>query len=160
MTSNDVNRFICANTKIDFEELSSLFTESVKNMSIDKRLVTLAKKLTLNRVKVAIVTDNMDVFSSITIKNHNLDKVFPVIVNSCEYGVLKSEANGKLFDITLDKLGVNNYKNALLIDDSSKSRSMFESKGGKRGTGGKKGRGRGLKELGKLRKTSKPRVFP
>jgi FMN phosphatase YigB (HAD superfamily) len=128
--ADDVNKIISDNTGINFDELSNLFIESVYAMKIDNRLLDLAKTVVLEGKKVALVTNNMDVFNEITIKNYNLDKIFPVIVNSCDYGIMKHDENGRLFDIAMEKLGVLNYDGALLIDDSSKARTAFESKGG------------------------------
>lgn len=130
LTAEDVNRFISDSTDIDFNELSNLFIESVRAMKVDSRLLNLAKTVISKGGKVALVTNNMDVFNKITIKNHNLDKIFPVIVNSCDYGILKHDENGRLYDIAMVKLGVPNYHKALLIDDSHKARAIFESKGG------------------------------
>ncbi len=130
LTADDVNKFICDNTGIDFDELSNLFIESVHAMKIDNRLLNLAKTILSKGGKVALVTNNMDVMNKITIKNHNLENIFPVIVNSCDYGILKHDDNGRLFDIAMRKLGISSYKEALLIDDSLKARTTFESKGG------------------------------
>ncbi|MBU3925346.1 hypothetical protein KJ854_05455 [Patescibacteria group bacterium] len=130
LTADEVNKFISDNTGIDFDELSNLFVESVHAMKIDNRLLNLAKIVLSGGGKVALVTNNMDVFNKITIKNHNLDKIFPVIVNSSDYGIMKHDENGRLFDIAMEKLGVSNYDDTLLIDDSSKARMVFESKGG------------------------------
>lgn len=130
LNTDDVNRFISDNTGIDFNELSNLFIESIRAMKIDSRLVNLAKSVISTGGKVALVTNNMDVFNKITIENHNLDKIFPVIVNSCDYGILKHDDNGRLYDIAMERLGVPNYHGVLLIDDSHKARAIFESKGG------------------------------
>jgi hypothetical protein len=46
----------------------------------------------------------MDVFDKITVPHNTLHEVFPIIINSCNYGVLKHEENGKLFDIVMGKL--------------------------------------------------------
>ncbi len=130
LTADDVNKFISDNTNINFDMLSNLFTESVHAMKVDNRLLELAKTVLLEGGKIALVTNNMDVFNEITIKKHNLDKIFPVIVNSCDYGIMKHDEDGRLFDIAMEKLGVSNYNGALLIDDSSKARIAFEGKGG------------------------------
>jgi len=130
LSANDVNKIISDNTGIDFDELSNLFIESVHAMKIDNRLLDLAKTVLSRGGKVALVTNNMEVINTITIKDHGLDKIFPVIVNSCDYGVMKHDDKGSLFDIAMEKLGVSNYEGALLIDDSSKARIAFESKGG------------------------------
>lgn len=130
LTADDVNKFISDSTGIDIKELSNLFIESVHAMKIDNRLLNLAKTILSRGGKVALVTNNMDVINKITIKNHNLGKIFPVIVNSCDYGILKHDDNGRLFDIAMEKLGISNYGEALLIDDSFNARATFESKGG------------------------------
>lgn len=130
MNTDDVNHFISNNINIDFKTLSNLFIQSVKDMSLEKRLLNLARRLMEKNKNVAIVTNNVDVFNTISVRNHKLDEIFPVIVNSFDYGFMKHELNGKLFDIAFDKLGVHNYREALLIDDSSKARAVFESKGG------------------------------
>jgi FMN phosphatase YigB (HAD superfamily) len=130
MTADDVNKYISEKTKIDFNHLSDLFVKSVKAMKVDNRLIDLAKTLASNGRKVALVTNNVDVFNSITIKNHNLNEVFPVIINSFDYGVMKHDKNGRLFEITLEKLGESDFSDTLLIDDSSAVRAAFESRGG------------------------------
>lgn len=130
LTTDDVNKFVSDNTGMDFVELSNLFIESVRAMKIDNRLVALVKAVLSRGGKVALVTNNMDVFNTITIQNHNLDKIFPVIVNSYDYGIMKHDDGGRLFDIAMKKLGVSNYSETLLIDDSHNARTAFENKGG------------------------------
>lgn len=128
LSSNDVNKIISDNTDINFDELSNLFVESVKNMKIDNRLINFAKTVYSKGGKIALVTNNMDVFSAVIIKNHSLDKIFPVIVNSSDYGIMKHDENGRLFDIAMEKLNELNYDNVLLVDDSEKARAVFEKK--------------------------------
>jgi len=131
LTMDAVNQYISKNTGIDFNELTKLFIESVQLMRVDRRLLDIAQKLIENNKSVALVTNNMDIFNIVTIKNHNLNNIFPVIINSFDYGIMKHESDGKLFDLAFEKLGVNPYKKALLIDDSSKVRKTFENRGGK-----------------------------
>jgi len=130
LSSDDINKLISDNTGIDFDELSNLLTESVKIMKIDNRLINLAKIVHSKGGKIAIVTNNMDIFNTITIKNHGLDKIFPAIINSFDYGIMKHDEDGRLFDIAMERLNFPNYRDALLIDDSEKARTVFENKGG------------------------------
>ncbi len=130
LTSEQVNKFISDNTDIDFDKLNKLFIESVKAMRIDAGLIGLVKKLKVHSFKVALVTNNMDVFSTITVRHHKLDKIFSVIVNSFDYGIMKHDEDGKLFDIAMAKIAESDYSTTLLIDDSEKARSVFEQKGG------------------------------
>jgi FMN phosphatase YigB (HAD superfamily) len=99
-------------------------------MKLEIRLLDLACDLQKKGTSVALVTNNMDIFNEVTIPYHNLDKIFPVIVNSCDHGFLKHEEGGRLFDIALQKLKQDSFKKALLIDDSAKVRKVFEDKGG------------------------------
>jgi hypothetical protein len=46
----------------------------------------------------------MDVFDEVTVPHHRLDEIFSTIVSSCNYGILKHENEGKLFDRVLEKL--------------------------------------------------------
>jgi len=80
--------------------------------------------------RIAIVTDNMDIFTTLTVPNHKLNEVFDVIVNSADYGLLKADQNGKYFDIALDRMWITDYKSVLLVDDSLNIRPLFQAKGG------------------------------
>jgi len=130
LTSSQVNRFISENTDIDFNKLNKLFVESVKVMKIEKQLINLALRLREKGVTVALVTNNMDVFDEIIVKQHQLANIFPVIINSSNHGILKHEENGKLFDIAMERLKEKDCSKVLLVDDSAKARQAFEQKGG------------------------------
>lgn len=129
LTMDDVNYFISQQTGIPFDQLSQILIENISHMRIEQRLLTLARQLRDKQVAVGIVTNNMDVFNKVTIPR--LKGVFPVIVNSADYGLLKQESDGKLFDIALELLGIYpKYSKTLLIDDSVSARAIFQAKGG------------------------------
>ena len=131
ISSADVNRLISERTGVDYDLLSRLFMESVIQMRVDARLIELAIRLRQGGVAVGLVTGNMDVFSQITVRRLALDRVFPAIVNSSDYGCLKHESDGRLFDIALALLGrEGDFAHALLIDDSAQARATFSSRGG------------------------------
>jgi hypothetical protein len=52
------------------------------------------------------------------------------MVNSYDYKVGKYDDNGKLSDITIEKLKLSSYHGVLLVDDSAKSCTIFTAKGG------------------------------
>lgn len=130
LSSSDINKLIAKNTDTDYKKLCDLYEESVRQMELDQELLKLAESFRKSGVKVAIVTGNMDVFSEITVSNHQLDKNFDLIVNSADYKLNKDDDNGKLFDIVLEKLE-SNIKDCLLIDDSKRTIELFRKKGGK-----------------------------
>lgn len=129
-TYQQINQIIADETKVRIDIINKLFIESVRNFKVEKVLIDFARELKKLGIKIALVTNNMDVFNEITIPTHKLNKIFPVIVNSSDNGAMKHEQNGKLFDIALNELGISSFENVLLIDDSEKACSQFELKGG------------------------------
>ncbi len=125
----EINKFIIKNTGFDESLLNKLFLESVKKMELDQRVVNLAKTLKKDIGKIALVTDNMDVFSEITVPRHRLKELFDIVINSADYGCLKKDQPGRLFDKAAQELK-EVIENCLLIDDSDKTIKFFEEKGG------------------------------
>lgn len=124
-----INRLISENTGIEFGKLSGLFKESVRQMELEKEILELARDVKLAGKKIAIVTDNMQVFSQITVPHNKLDSLFEVIINSADHGCLKKDLNGELFDVALAALKTES-KNCFLIDDSATNIEKFRKKGG------------------------------
>ncbi len=127
--SMHINRLIVENNNIDLESLNDLYQQSVQLMKLDNFILDFARLLKLENKKVGIVTDNMHIFTKIIVPNNKLDHIFQIIINSADYGLLKQEENGRLFDIALGALGAD-IKDALLIDDSEATVKLFKDKGG------------------------------
>ncbi len=130
INAREVNRIIAENTGIEKELLHEMLIDSVKEMKIDERMMEEARRLKRSGCKLCLVTDNMDVFTEITVGNHKLDSLFDGIVNSSDHGCLKKDENGKLFDIALSVVGERNMGNTLLIDDSADAIELYRKKGG------------------------------
>lgn len=124
-----INQLISENTGLDYGNLDELYRDSIRRMELEEEVKDLVKLLKLSGKQVGIVTDNMDVFSQITISNHKLDKLFDIIINSADYGILKKDENGKLFDIALTALD-EKIENSLMIDDSESTIELYKQKGG------------------------------
>jgi len=125
-----INQRIADGVGIDFKEINDLFLKSVQLMDLDQELLTLAVRLKENDFRIGIVTDNMDVFSEITIPNHNLESLFEVMINSADEGILKNDNNGRSFDLVVSRLGEDDCSKAIMIDDSEGTIELFQSKGG------------------------------
>lgn len=125
----EVHQRIAAHVGTDTSELDRALVESVRVMRLEPGLMDLAARLRNRGVKTAIVTDNMDVFSLVTVPHHGLDKLFDLIVNSADEGLLKQDDGGRLFDLALQRLDAD-VRQTLFIDDSTKTVDLFESKGG------------------------------
>jgi len=129
VSSMDINGLIAENTGINHETLGELYRESIRKMELDSEVKELAESLKLSGRKIGLVTDNMDIFTEITVPNHRLNELFDIIVNSADHGVLKKEAEGKLFNIALTALG-ETIGNSLMIDDSEATIEFYRQKGG------------------------------
>lgn len=129
INSEQINELIAKNTGIGYEILNKLYEESIYKMELEGEVMDLARSLKLSGRKIGIVTNNMDVFSQITIEKHQLGELFDVIINSADYGLLKRDENGKLFDVALESLG-EKIENSLMIDDSEPIIEFYEQKGG------------------------------
>lgn len=125
-----VNHIISRALGIPIDTIDTILEESVYNMRVDKRLLDLIGKLRAIGIKAALASDNMEVFDEIIVPNRKLDKHFDLIVNSFQTGLLKRDNNGEIFDHIIEKLN-GNYSNALLVDDSHRSRAAFQAKGGR-----------------------------
>ena len=126
----DVNRYICDHTSICLEMLNNLFEEGVKTMRLNRDLLKLLPSFQDAGYKLGLVTNNMDIFSKITVPYNKLSNLFPTIVNSADHQMLKQDANGRLFLIALEQMGAKDTKQALLVDDSRSAISAFSSLGG------------------------------
>lgn len=127
---HEINRLISKTTGVPFYRLTETFIASVRQMRVNPTLIQLAISLKQRSIKIAIVTNNMDIFNEITIPEKGLADIFPVIVNSFDYKRMKHDDNGKLFDIALERRGLDSYKETCLVDDSPLICSLFKAKGG------------------------------
>lgn len=116
-------------TGMDRVLLDRLFVESVKQMKIETEMIELAQELKRAGHKLAIVTDNMDIFSEVTVPHQKFDLLFDVIFNSADHGLLKQDEHGKLFQCVADVLGVP-IEQSIFIDDSKNNTDLFIELGG------------------------------
>ena len=127
LNMDNINRIISKDTGIDFDLLNKIFLSDVKTMEIENGHRVIAEALKNRGIKIGLITNNMEVFSTITEPRIGFKELFDGnVFNSFDYKMLKAEG---LFDIVLKKMD-SDYATTLLIDDSPKSRGFFESKGG------------------------------
>ncbi len=130
LKTDDVHKIIASNTNYKESFLDEVLSENLKSIRLDKEMLNLANNLKRkHHKKVALITNNVDVFSSVIAKNLKLNDIFDVVINSADYGCLKTEEGGRLFDEALSFLS-EKIENCLLIDDSFKNINFFKQKGG------------------------------
>lgn len=116
ITAVDINMYLSQKTNRSYEFFKDTLEESVRAMSLNQGLLKFLSVIKSKGVKTGLLTDNMDVFESITVPEKHLLTIFDQIVPSFKYGMLKGDEEGKLLDVTRDLLGVN-YEEILVLDD-------------------------------------------
>jgi FMN phosphatase YigB (HAD superfamily) len=127
LNMNDINQIISQGTNIDFDWLTKILLEDTANIEIEVRHIPIVKALKKKGIKVGMVTNNMDIITTVTVPKLKLLDLFDEqVFNSFDHRMLKAEG---LFDLALQKIGAD-YSHSLIIDDSPRARAYFESKGG------------------------------
>jgi predicted acetyltransferase len=124
----DVAKKIEAETKINQNQTLDTLKKGCMNLKENEEVIEFAKELNINNFPIAMVTLNFDIFNEIVIPYHAYDRIFKVIINSCDYNEIDKK---KLWPIAFKKLGTEiNYENSLLIEDSKYEVDRFVSMGG------------------------------
>jgi len=117
-------KHLSKNPELAYEQmLASVPFTTINQNSLD--IILELKK----RYTTVLITDNMDVFTELTVPALSLNNYFNEIVNSSDIGRLKNENDGQSFKETIEKYGVT-IDQCILVDDSASSRKVFESLGG------------------------------
>lgn len=130
VTWRELHARIACETGMDRELLDELFVESVKRMHIVEEMIVLAQELKDKGFKIAIVSDNMDIFSEVTVTHQKFDQLFNHIFNSADHGLLKSDEHGKLFHYVAETLRVP-IEQTIFIDDTKSATDLFKELGGR-----------------------------
>jgi len=128
-TYKDINKLLAEEMNLKTSFLNKSLVESVKAMVLNKDLVDFAQVIRCQGIKVAIFTDNMDVFEKILVPRYVLRNKFDFIFSSSTYRKLKLDDKGEFLDFAIAKLEVE-APEVLLIDDSTKIRPLIEERGG------------------------------
>jgi len=105
------------NTTEDY--LNKHLIESVKKMKLNENLINFYQKQRLNGTKVCIMSDNMDIFTEISIQHFHLNQYFDKIYNSADLKQLKGDKNCELAKRIANEFGFE-HKDILAIDDGKK----------------------------------------
>ena len=124
-TSEDINQLVSKKTKLVYAYLWQNFVYDCQTMRIDPEILAVVTALR-QHYSVVLITGNMDCFSRFTIPALRLEKYFDRIVNSADEGQLKTENNGETFL----KYLTGNINDAILIEDSPTSCTLFTTLGG------------------------------
>lgn len=101
------------------EYLNKHLVESVRKMKMNNELIDFYQVQRAKNIKVCIMSDNMDIFSEVSVKHFNLNKCFDKIYNSADVKQLKRDKNCELAKRIANEFGCGNNE-VLVIDDGKK----------------------------------------
>ena len=130
ISSQEINKYLSKKLFLKEATLSEYLKRSASSLELETKLLNFSEDLRRRGLKTGIVTDNMDVFTDVVVPANDLDKKFDVIINSADYGFLKQDKNGRLFEIALSEIDRPSMGRTLLIDDSRGNCRLFRKKGG------------------------------
>lgn len=114
-------------TDVDF--LNKSLIESILAMKLNDELLNFAKYMRSQGVKVAIFTDNMDIFDRVLVPYNNLKNKFDFVFSSSEYKKLKLDNEAEFLKQVMEEMGVKPAQ-TLFLDDSPKIGVFMEKFGG------------------------------
>lgn len=126
--SRDVAAIIARYIPLDPEIILSTMEKGCTELAFNPSVWLFALKQKLAGRKIALVTDNMDVFTKVVVPAHKLNRIFDAIVNSADVHEIDKEL---LWPIAFERMGDGSgYANSLLIDDDETNVKKFHRLGG------------------------------
>lgn len=128
ISSREVAGVIGRYIPLDTDMILATMEKGCEALSINAEVWLFAMRQKITGRKIALVTDNMDVFTKVVVPAHKLDRIFDAIVNSADEHELDKEA---LWPIAFERLdeGID-YGNSLLIEDGETEPEKFRQLGG------------------------------
>ncbi|MCD4825590.1 MAG: haloacid dehalogenase-like hydrolase [Phycisphaerae bacterium] len=128
LTSGDIAEIMTQHIPLPAEKILEVMAEGCRNLEFNRNVFRFAQEQRQAGRKTALVTANMDVFTSVVVPCHGLDEVFDVILNTADYGEIRKD---RLWLRAFEQLGDDiGYHNSLLIEDGTESPTKFRELGG------------------------------
>ena len=129
LSYKDIHKIIAPVVGLSAAFLDEALVESIKKIELNEKILEFSQKMRSLGIKVAILTDNMDVFTEIYIPYVGLDKKFDKIFSSACQKKLKLDNNSEfIFDAILEMNST--PENTLFIDDCIDNGDLFKEAGG------------------------------
>jgi phosphoglycolate phosphatase-like HAD superfamily hydrolase len=124
----DVSRFMAPHLGLGYEEIQYWMREGCKNLELNQSVFDLLKRSRLEKKKTALVTGNIDLFTSVVAPDLSLESLFDVVVNSFDH---REPDKTILWRQAFEKIGIDSkYRHSLLIEDSKSNIDAFHNSGG------------------------------
>jgi len=128
LRTQDIAEEISNRTSVSCAEIEEFLRIGCQSIKENAEVVAFARYLKKNHFPIAMVTVNFDIFNEVIIPFHGYAEVFPVIVNSCDFGTFDKSS---LWPIAFSKMNpVVNYDDCLLIEDKESEIDKFIGHGG------------------------------
>jgi hypothetical protein len=128
VSSRDVATILTRYIPLDAKTIQATMEKGCEVLSFNAEVWLFALKQKLAGRKIALVTDNMDVFTKVVVPAHKLDRIFDAIVNSADEREIDK---GYLWPIAFERLGQGiGYADSLLVEDGETEPKMFRELGG------------------------------
>lgn len=129
LSYKDIHKMIASTVGLTAESLDEALIESVKKIELNEKMMTFSQEMRSLGIKVAILTDNMDVFTDFFVPYVGLDKKFDKIFSSAQHKKLKLDNKSEfIFDAILE-MG-SQPENTLFIDDCIDNGDFLKEAGG------------------------------
>lgn len=123
-----IAEIISEHVGLDAESAMKLMHQGCKNLEFNPAIFDFAIEQNNKGTTTALVTINMDVFTTTVVSAHGLGNIFDVIVNSFDH---KETRKNILWDVAFSKLNsAVTFSNSLLVDDRPDNVSLFKELGG------------------------------
>ena len=124
----DVAALLAVETQQSSEAIVPYLRRGCMKLKENPAVIKFARELSTNGIQIAMVTGNFDMFNQVVVPYHGYDQLFPVILNSYDYGETdKTILWPKAFSALGDGI---DYCNALLVEDGKKNIELFRKAGG------------------------------
>lgn len=129
ISSADLYRKISERLEIPFDELYDDFVKGEMELQLNEPLMNLVEKIRTKTIKVGIISDNVDTFTTHTVPHKKLHEKFDFVINSADHGKRKYD-NGALFDKAIEVLNLKDFSDSFLVDDAPENSTYFQQRNG------------------------------
>ena len=128
LTSQDIASYLSEHLGKSEDDILSSLRQGCSSMTFNPAVHEFALQQPRAGRRTALVTANMDVFTDIVVPAHGLDSVFDLVLNTSDHRTLDKSV---LWKKALKSFGPEfSFAASVLIDDSPRMISLFESLGG------------------------------
>lgn len=128
LSSEEVCEFVSDTLMCSYAQIWDGLVDSCKRVKISNWALRRIELLRKDHV-VCLVTSNMDCFTRYVVPKKKLNYMFDFVFNSADYGLLKEDNRGELFQLVCKHLDVD-IQECTLVDDSEDLCRLFEELGG------------------------------